>query len=85
MSRHYIRQVHLSVFDLLDRVHLRLEITHVVHLLTQLLHTDRRQLLVIHHRRFTHLERVMRQTLLALRCRVFRRRVVDVQLQLPEP
>ena len=84
VRRHHIGQVHLAVLDLHHRVHLGLEITHVVHLLTQLLHTDDGQRGVVDHRRLTHLVRILRQFLLRLRARVRRSRVIHIQLQLPK-
>ena len=79
-----IRQFHLAVLNRLHRVHLSMEITHVVHLLCQLLHTHGGQLVVINHRRLAHLMRIARQTLLRFRRRIGRSRVVDMQLQFPK-
>ena len=50
-----IRHVNLALLYLHHRIYGGVEITHVIHLLAQLLHTDCRQLRIINHRRFAHL------------------------------
>ena len=50
-----IRQINLALLHFHHRIYGGVEITHVIHLLAQLLHTDCRQLRIINHRRFAHL------------------------------
>ena len=84
MRRDEIGEVELTFLDSDGGVHLGMEITHVVHLLAQLLHADLRQLRVIDHRRLAHLLRVACQPLVGFSGRVQRSSVVDVELSLPE-
>ena len=71
-------------FILFNGIHLRLEIAKVIHLLTQLLHTDLRQLLIIDDRRFTHLMRIAGETLVRFGGCITRCGIVYLQLQFPE-
>ena len=84
MSCHQISDIYLTVLDRLECIHFGLEITHVIHLLLELLHADAGEVLIVDHRRFAHLMRITRQTLLRLGSRVRRGGVIDMELQFPE-
>ena len=84
VRRNKIRKVDLAVLDHFLGVHFGMEIAHVVHLLAELLHADRRQLFIINHRRLTHLVGIARQAFVGLAGRVRRSRVIHMQLQFPE-
>ena len=80
MRGHHVGQIDLAVLDALDGVHLGMEITHIVHLLPQLLHADAGLYLVVDDRCLAHLMRILRQFLLRLGGCVGRRGVVDMEL-----
>ena len=66
------------------RIHLRLEISHVIHLLPQLLHADLGQLFVVDDRCFAHLMCIARETLVGFRSSIAGSSIVDLQLEFPE-
>ena len=84
VRRNEVSHIYLAVLRLHHRIYFRIEITHVIHLPAQLLHTCIRQVRVIDHRRLAHLKRIARQCLIRLRRRVQRSRVIYIQLQFPE-
>ena len=94
MRRHQIRDIHFAatalfhlstfIFPLYNRIHLGLEISHVIHLLPQLLHADYGQKRIIDNRRFTHFEGILRQAFLRFGRRVRWSGIIYVQLQFPE-
>ena len=84
VRRDEIGDVHLAVLDGLDRVHRSLKISHVIHLLAQLLHARTRLLFVVDNRRLTHLKCIPLQGLFGLGSGVYWGGVVDMQLQFPK-
>ena len=84
VRRDEIGQVDLTVLHHFLCIYLGVEITHVIHLLPELLHADRGQLLVVYHGRFAHLVRVAGKAFVRFGRRVRRSRVIDMQLQFPE-
>ena len=80
MRGNEIGEVDLTTFDLLNRVHFGLEITHVIHLLLELLHADACQVLIIDDGRFTHLMGIFSQAFLGLGRRICRSGVIHIQL-----
>ena len=79
-----IGEIDLAVLNHFLRVHLGMEIAHVVHLLAQLLHADGGQFLVVDDGCFAHLVGIPCQPFVRFRRRVRRSGVIDMELQLPE-
>ena len=79
-----VAQIDFAFLDNLMGVYFGVEIAHVVHLQSQLLHAYSCQFVVVDNRRFAHLVGIAGESLVGLGGGVYGRSVVDMQLKLPE-